>query len=189
MSTIKIKTAGRRSCSRETQKLRIRGFSWCSALWTIVLLLSAIPTVAACSPQGGLHLSASIENHELVAVLTNTSNNRVRTVGKRITAIPGSGGFYVVLHHAGGAQVKYCAIINSENPAQHWLGPNEKVVYRDTVASIANQYCLQPGKYTGKVVYYNSLMFGEKPYSEPIMSGVFEIVVPNKEDAKRGELR
>lgn len=180
MSILKIKTAGRYNCSRKIQNLQMRGFAWRGTSWAIIILLSAVPMMAACSPQDGLRLSAAIENDQLVAVLTNTSNHRVSTVGKRITAIPGSGGFYVVLRSVGGAQVKYCALVNSENPAQHWLGANEKIIYRNTVASLVNQYCLKPGKYIGKVVYYNSLMFGGKTYSKPVMSEVFEIVVPKK---------
>ncbi len=173
------------------EQMRILGFRGRSAFLVVALVLSAVPGMAACSPQHNLRVSAVIENGELIAVLTNTSNHPVRTVGKHVSAIPGTGGFYVRLQDVSGTSVKYCGMIDSPSPVKHWLRPNEKVVYRDTVASLANQYCLRPGKYVGRVVYYNSLMFGEAAYSEPIVSGVFEIVVSNRavsnKDAKRNE--
>lgn len=183
MSTIKTEMAISVECPHNVRIVRVQSIRRRVVVFAAAVLLGPTSIVAACNShdvQSGLRLHAGVENREVVAVLVNASNHSVKTVGLHTTAIAGSGGFYVLLHDASGVQVKHCAMINSSNPSEHLLGKNEKVVYNVTVASLTNQYCLQPGKYTGKVVYYNSLMFGEAAYSEPIVSGTFEIIVPNK---------
>ena len=58
------------------------------------------------------------------------------------------------------------------------LRPHGTLVYRTSVVSLANQYCLGAGRYTAQVVYFNSLLFGGTVYSEPVISAALEIVVP-----------
>lgn len=180
MSTTKTMTVFRHKCIHGTRTLRPRRPHLGRALVTALLLLASMPIVAVCNPQHGLRLSAVIAHGELVAVLTNVTNRPIKTVGMHVSAIPGSGGYYVVLHNSKGDFVKYCGMIDSRNPVTQLLEPTEKIVYRDTVASLVNQYCLGPGKYTGKVMYYNSLPFGKTAYSEPIASGAFEFIVPSQ---------
>lgn len=114
-----------------------------------------------------------------MAVLSNVFDGPVKTVGTQISPFPGSGGFYIKLRDAGGKRAKYCAMINEENPAEHLLRPRETIVYRETVESLADEYCLGAGKYTAQVVYFNSLPAGVPVYSAPVISAALEIVVQN----------
>lgn len=157
----------------------------CNVFALVALLLSAMPLIASCNPKHGLRLNATIENNELVAVLTNTNSHSVRTVGRHVTPFPGSGGFYVKVQNSNGASIKYCGMIDGANPTEQWLGPSEKLVYRDTVRSLTNQYCLGPGKYIGHVEYYNSLPFGNTAYSKPVVSGAFEFMVPTNKSGPK----
>lgn len=186
MSITKTKISSNRKYILGTCALRGRASCLCGPFVAAAVFLCAVPLMAASSPSHGLCLSATIKNGELVAVLTNTYNHSVKTVGEHVTAIPGSGGFYVRLQDRNGISIKYCGMIDSENPTERLLEPNEKIVYRDKVESLLNQYCLTPGKYSGRVVYYNSLMFGKEKYSQPIESRSFEILVPTLESSPHG---
>ena len=143
-----------------------------------ILLLGSVPLAVAGHPQNPLSLSATIVNGNLVAVLRNTSDRPVKTVGTHVSPIPSSGGFYVRLRNAGGNLVKYCAMIDGANPSEHILRPHGTFAYRTTVASLVTQYCLDAGRYTAQVVYFNSLLFGGTVYSEAVISTALEIVVP-----------
>ncbi|HVX05903.1 MAG TPA: hypothetical protein VHA71_12395 [Rhodanobacteraceae bacterium] len=148
------------------------------ALVAMVLLLGPVLPVIAGHSQDALHLSATIDNGILVAVLSNVSGRSVKTLGVHVSPFPGSGGFYVRLHDAGGSLAKYCAMINETNPAEHVLRPHATLVYRESVRSLANQYCLHPGRYTAQVVYFNSMPASGAIYSGPAKSAELELVVP-----------
>jgi hypothetical protein len=68
-------------------------------------------------------------------------------------------------------------MVDGPVPEVQSLGAEASIVYTNSVFSIARQYCLAPGRYVGRVVYYNAVLPGPQVYSEPIRSNAFEFIV------------
>lgn len=140
-----------------------------------IWLLGAI--AASDGASSHMVLQAQVGHGVIIARLSNKSDQAIRTVGNVQTPIPGAGGFFVEFKEVGGKIAKYCSMIDGRVPAHEFLESGDSIVFRDTLFSLKSQYCLRPGKYSVRVIYYNQIPFGEM-YSKPIFSNHLNIVIP-----------
>lgn len=151
-----------------------------------LLVFVALPllAVAAVPKEKPLHINVRVCNELIMAKLVNVSDNAVKVVGNSIAPISGYGGFHIEIRQDDGNPIKYCAMIDGKVPSPVWLQPNASITYTDTIRSISSQYCLKPGTYKGRIVYYNAVVPFGKKFTAPVKSSVFHFTVVRQRKSK-----